>query len=124
MSESYRWEKFNLVYGPWHRLRRIVNGVRADMLVPGWKADAVVQPDMDGERWYWHVLMQRKGEKGRTAFGRVAELAEAKLAAEEALEALQFGGGAAVDPGGGGANSTAPAAAPPADQGEGPIGTD
>lgn len=87
--QSFRWEEFNHTYGPWYRLRRLLDGVRSDLLIEGCKASAVVQPDMDNTRYFWTASIEYKGIPRKVKSGVQPTVIEAKEAAEDALAELQ-----------------------------------
>lgn len=53
---KFVWEPFNHTYGPWFQLRALgKDGVSVALTHAGRRAEAVVQPDMNRQRWYWSV---------------------------------------------------------------------
>lgn len=99
------WEPFNAAYGPWYRMRGVgKDGVSIALNHAGKGVEAVVQPDMDRQSWYWSVKFKAyrprlakepaPGEKKkpqkiplpeRRIGGRAPTLEEAKKLAESAF---------------------------------------
>lgn len=52
----FSWQPFNHAFGPWYRLRALrKDGTSTNLEVGGRSCEAVLQPDMDREHWYWSV---------------------------------------------------------------------
>lgn len=53
---SFHWQPFNHAFGPWYRLRAVrKDGTTSELQVGGRGCEAVIQPDMSRESWYWSV---------------------------------------------------------------------
>lgn len=60
MARRFFWSAFNHTYGPWYRMYEIRDSALAQPLVyNGHAAEAVVQPDMDREGWFWAVRFSK-----------------------------------------------------------------
>lgn len=74
VSHAYAWRSFNPVYGPWYRLIQ----AGGKNLSGG---EAVLMPDMDKGRWFWHVRIGTAKAPRETFSGHEPSLDEAKKTA-------------------------------------------